>query len=56
MQVYRLAFSPDGNLLVAAGGGGHMYVFGMINGKWEQVSHNKHHSDTVRYLFYYFHC
>jgi len=54
MQVECLAFSPDGNLLAAGGGRGNMYVFGMINGKWGQVHHNKDHLDTVRYLPRYF--
>ena len=47
MQVYRLAFSPDGNILAAGCGDGHVYIYGLTNGKWAQVSDNKHHSDQV---------
>ena len=46
-QMYRLAFSPDGNLLAAGCIDGHMYIYGLTNGKWAQVSYNKHHSNHV---------
>ena len=55
MQVMSLAFSPDGNLLIAGCGDGHMYIYKLANGKYEYVARNKHHSSWVRYLFFYYH-
>lgn len=47
LQVARLAFSPDGDLLAAGCWGGHMYIFALSNGSWAQVSYIKCHSDKV---------
>ena len=47
MQVNSLAFSPDGNLLAAGCHDGHVYIYGLTNGKWAQVSDNEHHSYQV---------
>ena len=51
-QVRCVAFSLDGNLLAAGSGVGHVYIYRLTNGKWEQVSCTKYHSrqvcDTIR--------
>ena len=47
IQVRCLAFSPAGNLLAAGCENGHMYIYGLTNGKWAQVFDVKHHSDQV---------
>ena len=47
IQVRRLAFSPDGNLLGAGCDNGHVYIYGLANDKWAQVSVMKHHSNHV---------
>ena len=46
-QVRCLAFSLDGNILVAGCSDGHVYIYGLTSGKWAQVSYNKHHSKQV---------
>ena len=46
-QVWSVAFSPDGNILTAGCGDGHVYIFKSPKVKWAQVSYNKHHSATV---------
>ena len=50
--MHRLAFSPDGNILAAGCGDGNVYIYGLTNGKWAQVSDIKHHSGFVRYCLY----
>ena len=47
MKVEHLAFSPDGNFL-AAGSGADLLVYGMIDGKWAQISHIEYHTYSVR--------
>ena len=47
IQVWRVAFSPDGNILAAGCESGHVYIYGLTNGKWAQVSENKYHSGQV---------
>ena len=47
IQVWRVTFSPDGNLLVAGCYDGHMYIYKLSNGRWAQVSVNEHHSERV---------
>ena len=47
LQVYCFAFSRDGTMFAAGCWDGHMYIYGLTNGKWAQVSYNKHHSDHV---------
>ena len=46
-QVERVAFSPDGNILAAGCVDGHVYIYGLTNGNWAQVSVLKHHSEQV---------
>ena len=50
MQVYRLAFSPDGNLLAVGCGGGRIYIYAVTDNKWAQVSNIAYHSTSVRYV------
>ena len=50
VQVYCVQFSPDGTVLAAGCASGHMYIYGLDNGKWAQVAHLKHHTSTVRYI------
>ena len=47
MQVHRLAFSRDGNLLAVGCFDGHMHIFEPANGNWTQVAYNKYHSGQV---------
>ena len=54
-QVWRAAFSPDGNLLAVGCVDGHVYVYGQTNGIWAQV-YNKHHSGCVCYFSLYYLC
>ena len=52
VQVSCFAFSPDGILLAAGCAEGPIYIFGLTNGKWAQVSVLEDHSDIVRYFCY----
>ena len=54
IQVRCVAFSPDGNILAAGCSDGHMYIYGLTNGKWAQIFDIMHHSDFVQYYFLFF--
>ena len=49
--MWRLAFSPDGNLLAVGCLGGHLYIFGVVNSQWAQVAYIKHYTESVRVLY-----
>ena len=51
----RLAFSPDGNLLVAGCYGGALYILQYTNNTWSHLKSYQHHSKDVRissFLFF----